>query len=92
MPTKTPTKTGYTPQQKKLVDRLQKISLRMISTRDRLGELTDERRRLLIEAYEAGIDTVQLGRVIGATAETVRKNLEQLGSLRARPQNKEANP
>ena len=80
--TANPTKP-YTAEQKKLVTRLRRVAIRMVTANRRVDELKEQRRQLLVEAYDTGIDTVQLGQIIGMSTETVRKNVEAVrGSLR----------
>lgn len=79
----------YTREQRVIVKRLEAVNAKMATAKVKLAEQTAQRRQLLIDGYNAGIDTVQLGRIIGTSAETVRKNLGELGSLR-QPTKKES--
>ena len=77
--TNTPT---YTAQQRSLIKSLTVLSRKIAKADADVTRLRELRQEVLVEAYAAGLDTVQLGAIIGTSAETVRKNLQRLGSLR----------
>jgi DNA-directed RNA polymerase specialized sigma24 family protein len=72
---------SYTADQQALVDQLRVVTEEIGRAKAAVASLHETRRDLLVRAYGSGLDTVQLGRVIGTSTEAVRKSLQERGGL-----------